>query len=125
MSRLSVPALARGEGGSVRWNDLWRALEGVRPRGEPHQGQACLHPLLILHSTRIHPLSMLCLAGISEPGLCRCHALLPEICWQVSNMRTTDGKDDLVQLANPRTYGLEEALAYISHDEMLEVRSAF
>lgn len=39
----------------------------------------------------------------------------------VSNMRVTDGKDELVQLANPKTFSLEEALAYINHDEMLEI----
>ncbi|EKX48415.1 hypothetical protein GUITHDRAFT_68817 [Guillardia theta CCMP2712] len=39
----------------------------------------------------------------------------------VSNVRTTDGKDDLVQLKAPRKFNLEECLSYIMEDEVLEV----
>ena len=38
----------------------------------------------------------------------------------VSNVRTA-GKDEFIQLRPPRRYTLEEAMAYILEDEMLEV----
>lgn len=39
----------------------------------------------------------------------------------LSNMRTTDGKDEFVSLRPPRKFNLEEGLAYIMADEILEV----
>mmetsp|Transcript_25662 Transcript_25662/g.59537 ORF Transcript_25662/g.59537 Transcript_25662/m.59537 type:complete len:120 (-) Transcript_25662:11-370(-) len=39
----------------------------------------------------------------------------------LTNVRTTDGKDDLVQLVPPRQFNLEQAMAYINTDEVLEV----
>jgi len=41
----------------------------------------------------------------------------------VSNVRTA-GKDEFIQLRPPRKYNLEEAMAYILEDEMLEVTPA-
>lgn len=47
----------------------------------------------------------------------------PTAAKHVSNVRTA-GKDEFIQLRPPRKFNLEEAMAYIQEDEMLEVTPA-